>query len=301
VKLPEHFGSLVITGAGGFLGRYFVDRLHVEGKKFVAVVRRPVRNIPHIIADLENKEEVKRLRGQLPSLVLLVHLASRVQETHEAAKANVHMMQNLLETLHDHIGGVVYSSSASVYGPFESTHTYFEDDRLEPHDLYGQSKLAAEQMVSDYSMQKGIPYLNLRFSSIVGPGEPHGKAISILINCLVSDRVFEYRPTLVGRRDYLDVRDAASALDLVVDMIGSIDSGSYNVSAGLSTSVPEMVNALEDVSCKRVRFAVIGKCENQVAICFSRAKIGKAVGWEPCHPLRDTLQTMWEHRYETPV
>ncbi|MBI2170541.1 MAG: NAD(P)-dependent oxidoreductase [Chloroflexi bacterium] len=115
MESKEHFRSLVVTGAGGFVGSYFVDRLRVEGKKFVAVVRRPVRNIPHIVADLESTEEVKRLRGQLPSPIFLVHLASRFQETHEAAQADILMVHNLLETLHDHIRGVVFASSVNVY------------------------------------------------------------------------------------------------------------------------------------------------------------------------------------------
>ena len=78
----------------------------------------------------------------------------------------------LLEAMRDcGVGRLVFSSTAAVYGvpkrlPIE------EDDRLEPINPYGASKLSLEYMLRAYAQGYGLGAVSLRYFNIAGAAPP---------------------------------------------------------------------------------------------------------------------------------
>ncbi|QTE03023.1 NAD-dependent epimerase/dehydratase family protein [Streptomyces cyanogenus] len=130
---------------------------------------------------------------------------------------------------------LVHLSSASC-GLYGRRGEGREDARVTPPTPYGRHKLAMERVVSD----SGAPWLTLRLSHLVGPGQNPAQLIPSLAAQIRSGTVVVHRG---ARRDLLDVRHFVTVLDrlLALGVRGQI----VNVASGFSFSAEEIVTALE--------------------------------------------------------
>ena len=78
-------------------------------------------------------------------------------------------MQVLLEAMvRNGVDKIVFSSTAATYGEPERI-PIMEDDRTEPTNPYGQSKLIMENMMKWVSQANGIRYVSLRYFNAAVP------------------------------------------------------------------------------------------------------------------------------------
>jgi nucleoside-diphosphate-sugar epimerase len=86
-----------------------------------------------------------------------------------------HAMTNILETAKDlKMQRLVYSSSASIYGPLQKPEGALvqEDDAVTiyPTYFYRAAKTISEWMGNFYKEKHGVDFVALRYSSVYGPG-----------------------------------------------------------------------------------------------------------------------------------
>jgi len=110
---------------------------------------------------------------------------------------------------------IVYCSSMARYGniniPFK------EDDKLNPVDPYGVSKVAAENILKILSSTHGIEYNIAVPHNIIGPkqryDDPFRNVVSIMINLMLQNR----QPIIYGdgeqKRCFSDIDDCIYCLD----------------------------------------------------------------------------------------
>ncbi len=169
-----------VTGGNSFIGTHLVSRLLADGFEVTVFVRNPEK------LDNSLKDRVRVLRGditdrsslqQVPDDIDVVfHLASYVHKIPRTAEeikyvfaVNVGGVKNLLECLPLSVGHVVNFSSVSVYGVDEGK-MIDEAFRVTPVTPYGQSKLEAETLISEWAVQKGVSATSLRLPIVYGPG-----------------------------------------------------------------------------------------------------------------------------------
>ncbi|MFJ5966543.1 NAD-dependent epimerase/dehydratase family protein [Streptomyces sp. NPDC093060] len=111
-----------------------------------------------------------------------------------------------------------------------------EDARVAPLTPYGRHKLAMERIVSG----SGAPWLTLRLSHLVGPGQNPAQLMPSLVAQIRSGTVVVYRG---ARRDLLDIRHFATVLDRLLGL--GVRGQVVNVASGFSFSAEEIVTALE--------------------------------------------------------
>ena len=173
---PKLDGTVLITGASGFIGSGLRDALLASGSDVVAI-RRPgspsSKAGRSVQADYANVPELERvIAAEKPDYVLHVAGVTKGTSYEDFRLGNVMPTRNLLGALHrqhpDTKRFVLVSSLAS-YGPSATPAPHREADPRRPIEYYGRSKLEAEEVVEEES--GGIPWTILRPSAVYGPGD----------------------------------------------------------------------------------------------------------------------------------
>jgi UDP-glucose 4-epimerase len=217
----------VVTGGCGFIGAHLCAELVRSGEEVVVVDDLSVgshRNLEALgvgavdvqTVDIRDVASLTRfLRTSRPEKV--IHLAavhfipSCEADPINAIRTNVEGTQALLQacTAAGSVHSVVLASSGAVYRPDTSAHR--ETDALGPTDIYGHTKLWAEQLAHLFHAKTEIAIGIARIFNTFGPGETNPHFIpSVILQLVQGDTVRV--GTLSTRRDYVYVSDVASAL-----------------------------------------------------------------------------------------
>lgn len=175
--------KILVTGAGGFLGRYVVAEAVRRGHKVRAMIRPATQNIQNSWLENPQVEIVRsdlRLRNGIDALLegveTVIHLAaSKSGDLYEQFGGTVITTENLLDAMHKSgIRRIVITSSFSVYeylkrqswGMLDESSPLATDPFV--RDEYCQTKLVQEQMVFEYAEKNNLQCVVLRPGVIFG-------------------------------------------------------------------------------------------------------------------------------------
>lgn len=227
---------VLVTGAGGFVGRPVVAALRAAG----AEVQVPGRDE----LDVLDPGSVRRaFAGGSPGH--LVHLAWSVPPgAFWTAEENLDWIGGSLGLLRAFAaaGGrrALLVGSCAEYA-WDRGSTLAEDGTpLRPATLYGAAKHALHTAAAAFARQAGIELAWGRLFWLYGPGEPAGRLVSEVARALVEGR--EARTSDgAQRRDYLHVEDAGRGL---AALALSDVTGAVNVASGRAVAVRDVVGEL---------------------------------------------------------
>lgn len=172
---------VLITGAGGFIGRHLVADQLRRGREVTALDL----NVEPL-SSLADHPRLHRVRGDFTEAAVIepllagqavgFHLASAHLETQadEAyfARINVTGARELAERARRAgVGRWVHCSSVGVYGDLKQP-PVDETDACHPDIAYERSKLAGERAVQAFAEASGWPVVILRPAWVYGPGCP---------------------------------------------------------------------------------------------------------------------------------
>ena len=232
---------------------------------------------------------------------------------------NVYGMQVLLEAMVRHgVDKIVFSSTAATYGEPERI-PIMEDDRTEPTNPYGQSKLIMEKMMKWVSLANGIRYVSLRYFNAAGAiedgsiGEDHNPEthlIPLILQVPLGKRehitIFgDDYPTPDGTclRDYIHVLDLADAHVLAVDYLRKGgESNIFNLGNGQGFSVKEMIEAAEEATGHDIKVEIGQRRAGDPAqLIASSEKARSVLGWKPRFTdVRAVIGTAWKWHQQHP-
>ena len=178
---PVTPAAILVTGAGGFLGRPLVERLAASGQPVRVLVRRPAAwlealpNVSAVYGDLGDAGAVDRA---VQGIRTVYHVGAAMRGgLEEFQRGTVWGTRNMIESCLKHkVERVVYVSSLTVLDQAGHARgqTVTESARLEPfperRGLYTQTKLTAEGDVLEAVRTRGLPAVVLRPGQIFGPG-----------------------------------------------------------------------------------------------------------------------------------
>ncbi len=198
---------ILITGAGGFIGRKLTERLladgSVDGRTVEHVTAADLFGLDQLADDarlakvtLDITDHVAAAKLIAQGYDLVVHLAAIVSANAEedfdlGYKVNLDGTRYLLEGLKA-LGTcprLVFASTLAVYGgPVPTPPALIGDDfHLTPQTSYGAQKAASELLVADYTRKGYIDGRALRLPTIVvRPGKPN-KAASTFASSIIRE------------------------------------------------------------------------------------------------------------------
>lgn len=176
---------ILVTGAEGFIGQHLVYELSRPVTGSGQVKPHDVVGIDRAHGDLLQFGVARDLIGRY-SPDLVIHLAAQVgrlfgeDDLMHTVETNVGMTALVAKACADAGAKLAYASTSEVYGD-QGDSWLFEDTPLAlPHNLYGVTKRAGEDVARLYVPDATI----LRLSMPYGPGLPHGRGRAAIVNFL---------------------------------------------------------------------------------------------------------------------
>lgn len=169
-------GVAMVTGASGFIGGRLRDSLLDDGYEVVALTREgspePKRGRAHPV-DYSDTETLERaLEEERPELLFHVAGVTKGISREDFRRGNVMPTRNLLDAArkaHPGLTRFVHISSLTAYGPATEDAPKQEHHQRAPVELYGESKLEAEELVED--LGDALPWTIIRPPAVYGPGD----------------------------------------------------------------------------------------------------------------------------------
>ncbi len=237
--------TVLVTGAGGFVGGALLDRL-----AGVVRTRAIVRGAGVLRADervvLDSNSAAEDWNRALEGVETVFHLAARVHQMRDTAPDPLSAFRAVnanwtgrLAMLAANAGvkRFVFLSTVKVHRP--SPEPFRESDAPQPRDPYALSKWEAEQRLAVVARETGLRVSVLRPPLVYGAGV---RANFLSLMRMVSRGVPLPLGAVDNRRSMVFVRNLADALARAAEP--GVRSGTWLVSDGEDLSTPELVRRL---------------------------------------------------------
>lgn len=249
-------GSVVVTGAGGYLGGRVVSHLACAGDRRVrASSRRPAPWLPVSVDVVDLVADDAGLAELVSGADAVVHLAGMneavaADDPDRAVAETVAAARRVAEACATvGIGRLVYVSTVHVYGHALVPGTTVTEDALpEPRSAYAVARLAAEHLVAAATSDAVV----LRLTNGVGrPVSPHVDRWSLVANDLC--RQAAITGTLRLRTDGLQWRDFVALDDVCRIVAAALDpvavpAGTYNLGSGNPLTVRDLAELVQNAA-----------------------------------------------------
>ena len=265
--------TVLITGAAGFLGAYFLDVLAAfndrNGKPCCRVVALDnfKGGVPERIEHLKDREDIHfhRHNVNLPfqtgeQIDFILHAASICSPPFyrkfplETIDTNVNGTRHMLELARGGTGSLLYLSSSEIYGDPDPSHIPTKEDYwgnvscTGPRACYDESKRLAETLCITYHRLYGVPVKIVRPFNVYGPGQrlDDKRVVPDLLSAVLNhDSIVLYSDGMCSR-SFCYVRDAVRGMFYV--LLSEADSGAFNVGNEEEITITALAEKIADLS-----------------------------------------------------
>jgi UDP-glucuronate 4-epimerase len=244
--------KILLTGAGGLVGRTVARKLSRSGHEYVAIdqVGGVVDGREVLECDVRDIHRLHAL-ASCDGFDAIIHCAGYSgpmmgQDNPTAVIAtNVGGTANLLELARIHsIPRFVFCSSVSAVGP--TSEATAEDVIPRPSTVYGATKAACEDLIAAYKRTFGITTVSLRLSAVWGHERATECALGTMIKDAVAGRETVFDSGCDFPTQYLHVEDAAEALILALVAVDP-QQDVYNINGGVFLPFREVADRVRSV------------------------------------------------------
>lgn len=301
--------SVLVTGAGGFIGSHLTERLVEDGARVRALVRytsdgrwgwldhSPLRDEIEVVrGDVTDHEFMRQI---IAGCDVVFHLAALIaipysyQAPLSYVRTNIEGTLNVLQAARmTNVCRVVHTSTSEVYG----TAQYVPID--EKHPLVGQSpyaasKIGADKLAESFHRSFGLPVVTLRPFNTFGPRQSTRAVIPTIITQALSGQVIKLG-SLTPTRDMNYVANTVDAFIKAAESDAAV-GGVVNVGSGRDISIGELARLI----CELVGVELRIECDDQrlrpkdsevERLLADNTRAREWLGWQPQVDLKDGLR-----------
>ncbi|KGG02869.1 putative nucleotide sugar epimerase [Prochlorococcus marinus str. MIT 9321] len=230
--------NIVVTGAAGFIGAAFVERLLSEGirvigidnlnnyynillkqKRIEKIENKDTRNLWKFAkVDLKDKKKINEIFEKYNPQVV-VNLAAQagvrysIDNPISCIESNLLGFVNILEACRNYkVNHLIYASSSSVYGGNKLL-PFSESDNVDhPLSVYAATKKSNEMLAHSYSHLFQIPCTGLRFFTVYGPFGRPDMAPMIFADSILRNKKINVFNNGDMSRDFTYIDDVVDAI-----------------------------------------------------------------------------------------
>lgn len=318
VQINDRSLRVLVTGAGGFVGRALASALDGAGYDWTAAVRDPARSAYKQQVTIGDIGPGTDWRAALHGVDCVVHLAARTHVLDDlsddpyAAYRHINVLGTAALAQQAAAAGVrrlIFLSSIKVNGEATTKDPYTEDDTPRPEDAYGVSKLEAEEALKRIGADTGLETVVLRPPLVYGPGVK-GNLLRLLR--LIERGIPLPLASIDNRRSLVGVANLADAI--IAGIANPVAAGkTYLVSDGEDVSTPQLISRFAGAMGLTPRLlpcpppllnfgaallgkrAVAGRLTGSLQV--NSGRIRRELGWQPRYSLDQGLKStaQWYH------
>ena len=303
--------KVLVTGGAGFIGSHLCEALLARGTDVVVIddfnnFYDPSIKHANIAAILERVTLVEgdiRDAGLVDSLFArhrfdkVFHLAARagvrpsISDPRLYVSTNVDGTLNLLEACRKNgVKHFVFASSSSVYGVNKKV-PFAEDDLIQRTiSPYAATKLAGEQLCSNYSHLHGIRCICLRFFTVYGPRQRPDLAISKFTrNIMAGEPIDQYGDGSTAR-DYTYIDDIIQGV-MAAGRYTATPFEIINLGGSATNTLAQLISCIEEATGMKAHINRLPEQPGDVPLTYADvSKAGRVLDYTPATPLRNGVE-----------
>lgn len=298
---------VLVTGAGGFVGKHLVSRLVNKGHQVFAGLRQGEGRfdspVSTVFLDLVDASKIDKIVEAVKPDGL-IHLAAQSmvkiawQDPANTLLINTVGTINLINSvkLHAPNAKIITVGSSEEYGvTAKKGEPLTEEDACFPQNPYATSKLAMGQVVLQLAKKDQLNIIHVRPFNHFGPGQQEGFVVSDFasqISRIENDLLPPVMKVgdLSAKRDFTDVRDVIEAYVHLLEK--PVESGVYNVCSGFPQAISDILNMLLQKANLPIEVQIDSERfrPSEVPVFIgSSDKIRQATGWRPKRNFEESL------------
>ncbi|MDA7918196.1 UDP-glucose 4-epimerase GalE [Mariniblastus sp.] len=314
--------NILVIGGAGYIGSHMVRQLDRAGHQVVVLdnlstgFAEAVTAGQLIVGDMQDRSLVEQTLGdhQIESVMHFAACALVGESVIEPAKYyqnNVLATLELLEAMrHCDVKKIVFSSTCATYGQPQVV-PITENEKQEPVNPYGFTKLVIERALQDYSHAYGLNFAALRYFNAAGASpdggigedhQPESHLIPIVLQVALGQRE---KITIYGDdwdtpdgtcvRDYIHVDDLCKAHLLALERLGSGPNLKLNLGTGNGCSVRQIIESCREVTgCDIAEVVGDRRPGDPPKLIADPSLANTLLGWEPqYHSPKTIIKTAW--------
>jgi CDP-glucose 4,6-dehydratase len=301
--------SVLVTGAGGFVGSWLADELQTLGARVTVILRdHPAASnfkllglgdrVDVVDGSITDQALIERALGEY-GIDTCFHLAAQAivgvanRDPLSTFDSNVRGTWTVLEACRSRpdVRRVVVASSDKAYGDHPAL-PYVEEMELLGSNPYDASKACTEIIARSYHANFGLPLAVARCANVYGGGDRnYSRLIPGTIRSALGRRQPVIRSDGTPIRDYVYIDDAVSAYLTLAERLNepSVAGEAFNFGGDEPVSVLDLTRRILDL-CGAAgldpEVLGVGPGPGEIANQYmSIAKAGRILGWSPQCPL----------------
>jgi UDP-glucuronate 4-epimerase len=303
--------KILVTGGAGFIGSHLCEALLVNGSELVviddfndfydpAIKRKNIAGIRDRITlvegDIRDAALVDSIFAQ-HQFAKVFHLAARAGVRPSIADPRLYISTNIDGTLNllegcrkTDVKHFVFASSSSIYGVNKKV-PFAEDDLIQRTiSPYAASKLAGEQLCSNYSHLYGIRCICLRFFTVYGPRQRPDLAISKFTRNIMAGIPIDQYGDGSTARDYTYIDDIIHGV-MAAGKYTASDFEIINLGGSATNTLAQLITNIEKITGDEAKINHLPDQPGDVPLTY--ADVTKAIrllNYAPCSPLVEGLK-----------
>ena len=281
--------KILITGACGHIGSYFVENLYkikkvkkailidnLKSNRFNSLFNTNKKNkVEFYLKDLNDIRSLDQFKG----ISIVFHFASMTNAEKSFGKEkemfsnNLNCLKTVIKFCEKTNAKLVHLSSTSVYGKqTDLVDETCEKKYLKPQSPYAKIKIMEENILKKNT--KSIKYNTFRFGTIAGVSRGirfHTAVNSFCLNAAIGEKIKVYKTALHQYRPYLSLEDAFKLFKFCIDE-NFFENDIYNVVSNNFT-VNQIINKIKKLK-KNIKISYINSAiMNQLSYHVDKKKL----------------------------
>ncbi len=260
--------TILVTGAGGFIGSHLTELLVQKGYHVKAFVRYNSNSLKGWLAQSAFKKDIefsfgdvrdydsvsKALKGcdSVFHLAALIGIPYSYQSPLAYIKTNVEGTYNVLEAAKNlSLKNIMITSTSETYG----TAQYVPIDELHPANAqspYAASKVAADQLALSYHRSFGLAIKIVRPFNTYGPRQSLRAIIPTVISQVLSGKKELFLGNVTPTRDFTFVKDTVEGF-LAIAKSPKLNGQVTNIGTNTEISIKALVEKISNQLQRKVR------------------------------------------------
>ena len=287
---------LIVSGAGGFLGKTLVNKAVRENMDVIAITSKPdsVQFMEDRIVCVEINSFIENGMPMTQEDVFINCLFPTYANGYRMSDGLKKTFMCMEVAKQYGVGSFINISSQSVYDSMK-TKPATEEDSVCPESAYSVGKYAAELFCERVFID--TPHTNIRLSSLISP-EYNRRLVNRLVDHALEKRFLKISGG-AQRYSFLDVRDAAAGLLRISNSDKRKWRGTYNLGSNQSITLVELSKRIKEHLGRRgINISIeLTPGEDIRNYSMDATLFMNDFGWEPVISLDHTIDSIIDRRW----